>query len=266
MPARTSRRPEASRPEDAAGARVLGSWIDALSWDEALERIAGWAARRESRYVCLCNVHSLVTARQRVDFRRVINGADASLCDGMPVAWYLRRHGFPRQQRINGPDLMWKYCERAAATGTGIFLYGATPRTLEKLAARLQRAFPELRLAGVHSPPFRALSPEEERQTLRMIEHSGAGVVFVGLGCPKQELWMARQRGRLPAVMIGVGAAFDYHAGIVKRAPPWMQQRGLEWLYRLACEPRRLWRRYLLTNTLFAYYLARQGVRALINR
>lgn len=236
-------------------AAVLGCAIDAVSWDDILERIERWSERRESRYVCLCNVHSLVTARQDGRLRQVLNGADAATPDGMPVAWYLRRSGFPGQQRINGPDLMWRYCERAAANGTPIFLYGATDRTLALLAARLRQAFPGIRIAGSHAPPFRDLTPREEDGIAALIRRSGARVVFVGLGCPKQELWMARQRGKLRAVMIGVGAAFDYHAGTLRRAPRWMQNSGLEWLFRLMTEPRRLWRRYLVTNSLFVYYL-----------
>lgn len=253
---------ELKHDEHRTGAPILGSYIDALSWNEVLDRIAGWAARRESRYVCVCNVHSVVMSKQRQEFRQVINSADAATCDGMPVTWYLRRCGFPRQRRINGPDLMWNCCRRAALTGMPVYLYGAAPDTLETLAQRLRAAFPGLQLVGTYSPPFRELTPGEEREVAAMIEQSGARVVFVSLGCPKQELWMARQRGKLPAVMIGVGAAFDYHAGVVKRAPRVMQDLGLEWLFRLIAEPRRLWRRYLVTNTLFVCYLVVQWIKS----
>lgn len=244
--------------EQRTGKRVLGSFIDALTWDQALARIDGWAARRESRVVCICNAHSVVTASGEPDFQRVLNTADMATPDGAPVAWMLQRLGFPGQTRISGPDLMWRYCEMAAQSGRGIYFYGSTPATLDLLAARLGQMFPGLVIAGSVSPPFRALSAEEDEAAVRAINDSGAGAVFVGLGCPKQELWMAAHRGRVHAVMIGVGAAFDFHAGTISRAPRWMRDNGLEWLHRLASEPRRLWRRYLVTNSLFILGGARQ--------
>lgn len=244
--------------EQRTGKRVLGSFIDALTWDQALSRIDGWAARRESRVVCICNAHSVVTASGEPEFQRVLNTADMATPDGAPVAWMLQRLGFPGQTRISGPDLMWRYCEMAAQSGHGIYFYGSTPATLDLLAVKLGQSFPELVIAGRVSPPFRALSAEEDEAAVRAINDSGAGVVFVGLGCPKQELWMAAHRGRVNAVMIGVGAAFDFHAGTISRAPRWMRENGLEWLHRLASEPRRLWRRYLVTNSLFILGGARQ--------
>ncbi len=245
---------------ERTGARVIGAYIDALDWPTALGRIADWARRRESRYVCICNVHSVVSASQDADFEKVVNQADMATPDGAPVAWMLRRLGYPTQPRINGPDLMWKYCEQAAgrADAASTYLFGSTPETLNILQKELLRAFPGLRIAGAHSPPFRPPTPEEDDAIVRAINDSGAGVVFVSLGCPKQEKWMAAHRGRIDAVMIGVGAAFDFHAGTVVRAPLWMQKSGLEWLHRLASEPRRLWKRYLVTNTLFIVGAARQ--------
>jgi len=237
------------------GAAVLGARIDAVGWERCLDQIAGWASRRESRCVYLCNVHSIVTARRQPTFGTIINAADLAVPDGAPIAWRLRWLGFAEQQRISGPDLMWKCCARAAQEGLSVFLYGSSPETLERLRARLAREFPALRVAGWHAPPFRRLTSKEDAQVVRKIERSGAHLVFVALGCPKQEAWMKAHRGRINAVLIGVGAAFDFHAGMVRRAPRWMQRGGLEWLYRLACEPRRLWRRYLVTNTLFFAYL-----------
>jgi len=240
---------------------VVGAAIDALSWDAALGRIAAWSAVRDSRVVCICNAHSVVSAGQDAAFARVL--ADADLCtpDGAPVAWMLRRLGHAGQSRINGPDLMWRCCEMAAARGDSIYLYGGTQRTLALLQDRLRAAFPGLVIAGAVSPPFRPLTAEEDAAAVQAINASGASTVWVGLGCPKQELWMAAHRGRVQAVMVGVGAAFDYHAGTVVRAPVWMQQAGLEWLHRLASEPRRLWRRYLVTNTLFVLGAAAQLLR-----
>jgi N-acetylglucosaminyldiphosphoundecaprenol N-acetyl-beta-D-mannosaminyltransferase len=238
---------------------VLGNQIDAISWEAIIGRIRTWAERRESRYVCLCNVHSVVTGYRDANFRRVIDAADTAAPDGMPVAWVMRRRGVLGQERIDGPGLMWRYAEQAALDGTPVFLYGSAPATLHKLVGRLHDAFPGLKIAGYHSPPFRPLNAEEENEVVEMIANSGAAVVFVGLGCPRQEVWMANMSPRIPAVLIGLGAAFDYHAGVIKRAPRWMQQHGLEWLFRLAAEPRRLWRRYCVTNALFIYHVLRES-------
>ena len=155
-----------------------------------------------------------------------------------------------------------RFCEQAQLPAKPIFFYGSTEETLAKLKVNLLAAFPALKIAGMISPPFRPLTPDEDAAIVEQINASGAGVVFVSLGCPKQEMWMAAHRGRIHAVMVGVGAAFDYHAGTIKRAPKWMQDCGLEWLYRLASEPRRLWRRYLVTNTLFVLGAAKQLLKA----
>jgi N-acetylglucosaminyldiphosphoundecaprenol N-acetyl-beta-D-mannosaminyltransferase len=240
------------------GSRVLGAHVDALAWEQCLAAIAVWAARGESRAVFQCNVHSLVTAFRDAGFARVLEAADLADPDGAPVAWCLRRRGFPHQPRIAGPDLMWKCCELAQRHGFPVYLYGSTEQTLARLLARLREAFPRLIVAGGESPPFGPAGAEEDARAAQRIRSSGARIVFVGLGCPKQEAWIASQRGRIPAVMLGVGAAFDFHAGQLRRAPRWMQRCGLEWLYRLMREPRRLWRRYLTTNTLFLLYLARE--------
>ncbi len=237
------------------GAPILGSFIDAIPWQEAIDTLLRWAKERQSRYVCICNVHVVVTAKHDPELRQVINGADMATPDGMPLAWVLRKIGFQLQERINGPDLMWRLCGQAAEKGLSISLYGSTPETLGRLTDNLKTAFPKLVFAGVSSPPFRPLSDKEDRELIDLINGSGAHIMFVGLGCPKQEFWMAAHRGKIRAVMIGVGAAFDYHAGTVKRAPLWMQQSGLEWLFRLMSEPKRLWKRYLVTNSLFLIHL-----------
>jgi len=241
--------------------KVIGAPIDVLSWDGLLSKLEIWAERHESRYVCICNVHSVVTANQKESFGRVINEADIATPDGAPVAWMLRHMGHQDQQRINGPDLMWRYCEQAQHRDESIFFYGSTEATLSALRLKLLTAFPILKIAGAISPPFRTLTAEEDAAIVKQINASGAGVVWVSLGCPKQELWMAAHRGQINAVMIGVGAAFDYHAGTIKRAPKWMQDSGLEWLHRLLSEPRRLWKRYLVTNTLFIIGAIKQLVR-----
>jgi N-acetylglucosaminyldiphosphoundecaprenol N-acetyl-beta-D-mannosaminyltransferase len=235
------------------GAPVMNVFIDAVSWETALQHLGDWASDSESRYVCICNVHSVVAAYQDEAFQTVLNHADMATPDGMPVAWALRRQGFAWQQRINGPDLMWKFCQEASINGQAVYFYGSTQKTLSMLEGKLKTYFPKLKIAGMYSPPFRMLSEDEDSTIVSRINASGAGVVFVSLGCPKQEYWMATHHGRIKAVMIGVGAAFDYHAGVIRRAPMWMQNIGLEWFYRLISEPRRLWRRYLTTNLMFIF-------------
>lgn len=237
---------------------VIGAPIDALNSREALAVIESWAAQRSSRYVCICNAHSVVTASQDDRFMRVLQEADLATPDGAPVAWMIRRQGHPQQQRVSGPDLMLEYCDMAQTTGTSVFLFGSAPATLAALENELVRRYPRLKIAGTLSPPFRPLSEDEDAALVAQINASGAGVVFVSLGCPKQETWMAAHKGRVQSVMIGVGAAFDFHAGAVKRAPEWMQRHGLEWLHRLLSEPRRLWRRYFTTNSLFVWKALRQ--------
>ncbi len=225
---------------------------------EAIHRIDSWAGARESRVVCICNVHSVVSGLDDADFRRIIDEADMATPDGWPVAWMLRRLGVAGQPRVSGPDLMIDYIDHAARSGQPVFLLGSTPATLQALQRMLRARWPALRIAGAESPPFRPLSEAEDAALVERINRSGAGTVWVSLGCPKQERWMAAHRGRVQAVMIGVGAAFDFHAGTIRRAPAWMQRNGLEWLHRLASEPRRLWRRYLGTNTRFMLAAARQ--------
>ena len=247
-------------------ARVLGARIHALDWPQAIDTISRWAGAHESRCVCVCNVHSVVTAARQPEFGAVIDRADLATPDGAPVAWMLRRLGCNGQQRINGPDLMQRYCALAAARGSSIYLLGGTESTLQRLQLALCAQHPGLRVAGTCSPPFRALSAEEDEAIVARINASGAGVVWVGLGCPKQELWMHAHRGRVQAVMVGVGAAFQYLSGETPRAPLWMQHAGLEWLHRLATEPRRLWRRYAFTNSYFAVAALGQLCRRLLMR
>jgi N-acetylglucosaminyldiphosphoundecaprenol N-acetyl-beta-D-mannosaminyltransferase len=240
---------------------VLRTRIDGGTMEQAIARVDGWARARESRMVVAANVHVVTTASSDPDYQRVIDQSDMTVPDGVPLVWCLRRQGFPDQQRLFGPTLMQEWCAHAAREGLPIYLYGSTQATLDALVPRLQAAHPGLQVAGAVSPPFRPLTDAEDAAAVEAIEASGAAVVFVGLGAPKQERWMAEHRGRVPAVLIGVGAAFDYHAGNLRRAPTWMQRAGLEWLFRLVQEPRRLWRRYLVTNTLFCVRVACQVAR-----
>ncbi len=249
-----------SKPFMRRGAHVLDTHIDAIGWDEVVSRIASWAAHRQSRVVALCNVHSVVTASQEPAFQTVLSQADLALPDGAPVAWALRREGFSGQQRINGPDLTWRYLQVAEQLGQSVFFYGSTQDTLDRLMVTIKDSFPKLKIVGMESPPYRELSAEEDQAYVDQINQSGANVLFVGLGCPKQEAWMAAHRGRIKAVMLGVGAAFDYHAGTIQRAPVWMQKIGMEWFHRLLSEPRRLFKRYTVTNSIFIYRMIKNLV------
>ena len=215
----------------------------------------GWANTRTPRVICICNVHSVVTARTDSALRAAINKSDLAIPDGMPLAWLISRRRKLKQERISGADLTVLLCDIAAQGSVKIGFYGSGTEVLKKLELVLRARFPQLQIACMISPPYRALSPAEDAAMVRQLNNSGAGIVFVGLGCPKQEIWMAAHRGQVNAVMIGVGAAFDYLAGTVKRPPVWMQRAGLEWLGRLIAEPRRLWRRYFVTNTVFLLYI-----------
>jgi N-acetylglucosaminyldiphosphoundecaprenol N-acetyl-beta-D-mannosaminyltransferase len=230
---------------------VLGVPVSVLSWAEVVDCIFEWALRHESKTVCVCNVHNVITALRNLAHADAVRSADLVTADGAPVAWMLRKKGHANQERINGPDLMWICCRKAAELGTEMFLYGGAPATLRTLEQKLRRDFQGINIVGAFSPPFRRLSSEEDAAVVDMINRSGARIVWVGLGCPKQEAWMHAHRGRVNAVMVGVGAAFDFHAGVVKRAPLWMQRNGLEWVHRLSQDPRRLGTRYLATNSMF---------------
>jgi N-acetylglucosaminyldiphosphoundecaprenol N-acetyl-beta-D-mannosaminyltransferase len=244
---------------------VIGVQVDVLSWDAAISRISTWGRAHESRYVCFSNVHSAVTAAFDTRFHQIVSDSDMCTPDGAPVTWMIRQLGAPEQRRLNGPDLMWRYFAEEAPKSGKVYFYGATHKALELLRLRVEREFPGLEVVGTHSPPFRSISAAEDTADTAKINESGAHVVFVGLGCPKQEAWMAEHRGRINAVMIGVGAAFDFHSGLQQRAPYWMQHNGLEWIYRLCHEPRRLWRRYLFTNIPFLLMGGAQWMASRIN-
>jgi len=240
---------------------VLGVGISAINMEVALTTIEGWIARRDSRYVCVTPVHSVMECRKDAALRRIFNVSGLTTPDGMPLVWLCHLKGRRDASRVYGPDLMLAMCERSIARGHRHFFYGGADGVAEKMVVNLQQRFPGLLVAGTHSPPFRSLTPEEDTEIVRMINEADPDIVWVGLGAPKQEFWMATHVGQLTApVLIGVGAAFDFHAGCKKQAPPWMQRSGLEWLFRLLTEPRRLWRRYLINNTLFVTLVLLQAI------
>jgi len=204
-----------------------------------------------SSYVCIANVHTLMETYDSPDFRRVVNEADLVTPDGMPLVWIMRWKGAKHQERVYGPTLMLHVLDVASKENIPVGFYGGTQEVLDALIKRMQARFERLNVAFFQSPPFRELSPEEDAEIVERINRSGTRILFVGLGCPKQETWMARHRDKVQAVMLGVGAAFDFHAGLKPQAPAWLQKLGLEWLFRLLTEPRRLWKRYLYHNPRF---------------
>lgn len=237
---------------------IVAIRVDATSYADATNRIIARAEAGESAYVCVANVHMTMEAHDDTSFQHVVNNADLVVPDGMPLVWALRRLGLKFASRVRGPDLVLHVAERAASKGLPVGIYGGSPRVAEEFSMVLRQRFPGLQIPIVISPPFRALSEAERLAMAEEIRNSGARIVFVGLGCPKQEKWMARNVDNIGAVLIGVGAAFDFHTGNLKEAPSWMQNSGLEWLFRLVQEPRRLWRRYAVHNPRFIWLFIRQ--------
>jgi N-acetylglucosaminyldiphosphoundecaprenol N-acetyl-beta-D-mannosaminyltransferase len=244
-----------------ARTNVLGVGVSAVDIPMAVAAMERWIAEGGSAYVCVSGAHGVMECQRDEGLRRIHNDAGMVTPDGMPLVWLSRLHGARRVSRVYGPDLMLAFCERAEATGYRHFFYGGADGVPERLAAKLKERFPGLAVAGTWSPPFRALSPGEEREAIDRINAARPDVVWVGLSTPKQERWMAANRARLSApVLVGVGAAFDFHAGLKPQAPKWMQRSGLEWLFRVATEPQRLWRRYAFTVPAFVILVALQEI------
>lgn len=243
---------EAATPAPLPKADVLGVDVTVAGCSEVVATVLELGAKRSSAIVDFMNVHVLTTARQRADYAAALARFDILACDGQPIRWALNRmHGANIRERVYGPVIMLRICQEAARLGISIYLYGGKPETLRRLQQRLGELAPGLQIAGAESPPFRPLSEDEHAAVNQRINDSGAGLVFIGLGCPKQELFAAQHRDAIRGVQLCVGAAFDFHAGTVRMAPRWMQNAGLEWAFRFCCEPRRLWKRYLLGNAHF---------------
>jgi N-acetylglucosaminyldiphosphoundecaprenol N-acetyl-beta-D-mannosaminyltransferase len=241
--------------------RILGMRIDATSYAHAGQEILRWADLGESRYVCVATVNNVIEACDDPEYKAIMEAADLVTPDGMPLVWGLRLLGVTAATRVYGPDLTPIVCGLAAEQGVPIGFYGGTKEVVDELTARLGQRFPGLIVSYRASPPFRPLTPEEERRMLEDLDRSGARILFVGLGTPKQERWMAAHRHEVDAVMLGVGAAFDFLAGRKRQAPRLVQRLGLEWLHRLVHEPRRLWRRYLYRNPRFLMLFGAQLLR-----
>lgn len=248
---------------DAAPAQrvnVLGVGVSAVNMDQAVQTIFGWVAARQRRYVCSTCVHGVMESQRDPELRRIHNAAGMVTPDGMPLLWLGHRAGHTGMTRVYAPDLMLQVCGRGIELGIRHYLYGGGPGVVDALASRLQQRLPGLIIAGRETPPFGDITAAPDLEAVSRINQASADVVWVGLGLPKQERWMALHRPYLEApVLLGVGAAFDWHAGRKPQAPAWMQRAGLEWLFRLGVEPRRLWRRYLIYNPWFILLVALQS-------
>ncbi len=241
-------------------ALVLGLRVSAVDMSMALDTISGWIENQEHHYVCVTGVHGVMESQKDSKLMSIHNRAGMVTPDGMPLVWLSRKQGHSHVERVYGPDLMLEVCQRSLETGWRHFFYGGAEGVADLLAERLGERFPGLEVAGTYCPPFRPLTPEEDADVIRRIDESGADIVWVGLSTPKQERWMAEHTAKVGApVQIGVGAAFDFHAGLKKQSPRWMQRCGLEWLFRMITEPRRLGPRYLINNPSFIYRLLKTG-------
>jgi N-acetylglucosaminyldiphosphoundecaprenol N-acetyl-beta-D-mannosaminyltransferase len=219
--------------------------VDELDYDAVLKEVRRWTAQQASRYMCISNVHMVMESYDDEGLRAIINGADLVAADGVPVIWTSRWLGLRKQSRVFGPELTIRLCEMAAREGIPVGFYGSTPEVAGDLRRRVMERFPKLQIPFCYSPPFRALTDAEDGSICDAINRSGARILFVGLGCPKQERWMSEHRSRVGGTMIGVGWAFDILAGRSNPAPTWIQKIGMEWFYRLVRNPRKLWRRHL---------------------
>jgi N-acetylglucosaminyldiphosphoundecaprenol N-acetyl-beta-D-mannosaminyltransferase len=241
-----------SKAEPPPRANVLGVGVSALNLDSATAVVTQALQDRTKGYVCVTGVHGVSEAQADPAFRSILNRAFLNTPDGMPMVWMGRLQGFREMSRVYGPDLMLRVCEVSETEGFTHFFYGGGPGIAEDLKGRLEQRFPKLKVVGTYTPPFRPLTPAEEDELISRVSALQPDVFWVGLSTPKQEKFMAKYAPRLEATLFfGVGAAFDFHAGRLRQAPRWMQRSGLEWLFRLGCEPRRLWKRYFKNNPLF---------------
>ncbi len=238
---------------------VLGVKINAIDMPGALACIEGWLAASRPRYACLATVHGIMECQKDPGVKRAFNNSGLTLPDGMPLVWSGRISGFAKTGRVYGPDLMLEICRLSVSKGYTHFLYGGKEGVAPLLKRRLEERFPGLRIVGTCTPPFRALNDREKENLIHQVKTLCPDFFWVGLGTPRQEQFMAEYINQLrTGVMLGVGAAFDFHTGLVKEAPDWMKPLGLQWVFRLGQEPARLWRRYLYNNPVFVYKYVRQ--------
>ncbi len=238
--------------------QVLGVRVDAVRIPDVIAQMEQWIAERSgTRYITVTGMHGVTEAQHDPQSKRILNAADLVVPDGMPLVWLGRLRGHRLKRRVYGPELMLAFCEKTARKGYRHFFYGGAPGVAQQLASTLARRFPGLLVAGTYSPPFRPLSDQEEQEFAERIHFLAPDVLWVGLSTPKQERWMYEHRDRLKVpVMVGVGAAFDINSGRLRQAPRWMREHGLEWLFRLLQEPRRLWRRYVIYGSRFVWWVS----------
>ncbi|WP_051364291.1 WecB/TagA/CpsF family glycosyltransferase [Pontibacter actiniarum] len=247
----------AAEPPIKEKRQLLSSLISAGTFEDFVNQVFWLTDNKESSYVCFANVHMLMEARNDKDFQDLLNNADIASPDGGPLSKLMKLLYGQHQDRVPGMDLMPRLLQEAAVRGKSVYFYGSTDDVLEAVVAQAKKDLPDLRIAGHYSPPFRKLTHIEDTAITKMINDSGADLVFVALGCPKQERWMADHKGQVKACMLGVGQAYMTYAGLERRLPKWARDLSLEWTYRLWQEPRRLWKRYLVTNTLFLFEVAK---------
>lgn len=232
---------------------VVSTSVTALQFQEQIKTMVSWSQRRMSATVCVANVHMLMESRHNQQLKTALDRANMVTPDGMPLAWAMRALGVENQDRVAGMDIFLAVCEECSQKGVSIFLLGSTQEVLDKMQARLKTDFPNLKVAGVESPPFRPLTAQEDAELTQRINDSGAGFTFLSLGCPKQECWMSAHKGKIKSVMVGIGGVFPIYAGLQKYAPNWVRNSGLEWSYRLLQEPKRLFKRYFTTIPPFIF-------------
>lgn len=240
---------------------VLGMRVDELDYDCVVNQISHWAKAAQSRTMCISTVHMVMEAYDDPDFRKIVNEADLVGADGIPIIHVSRWLGLQRQDRVFAPDLVVRLCKQASEDGTPVGFYGSTPQVIQDLVNQVTKQFPRLQVSYSYAPPFRPLTAEETAGIIQSINQSGARILFVGLGCPRQERWISEMRTRVNAVMLGVGWAFDVVAGHSRVAPAWVQRIGMEWFFRLILNPRKLWRRHLRNNPRFIVLILRQFFR-----
>ncbi|WP_129715169.1 WecB/TagA/CpsF family glycosyltransferase [Pedobacter sp. SYP-B3415] len=238
--------------------RIISIDVSSGTYNQFLEEILALAQARKSSYVCVANVHMLLEAHQSKDFQNIVNTADLVTPDGMPLANSFKLLYNQKQDRVDGMSLLPRLLKQSEERNLSVYFYGGSQVMLDRVEAYIRENHPTLTIAGLYSPPFRPLTPDEKEATAVAISSSGAAIVFVVLGCPKQERWMSDMKGKIPAVMVGVGGALPVLVGLQKRAPEWMQKNSLEWFFRLCQEPKRLFKRYFKTNTWFLYLLVKE--------
>lgn len=251
-----------SAKHNTASFEVLGVRVDAVQIPDVVLQIEEWIAERtKCRWIAVTGMHGVTEAQHDPRLKTILNAADLVVADGFPLVWLGRRKGFALRRRVYGPEAMLTFCEATAQKGYRHFFYGGEPGVADALAKKLAKQLPGFVAAGTFCPPYRPLTPEENCQVLATIERARPDVIWVGLSTPKQERWMSEYCERLsPCVLVGVGAAFDFLSHRKKQAPRWMRENGLEWLFRLLQEPRRLWRRYLIGGTEFAFLVALESL------